>query len=98
MHYNGDVIERLDRIEFLLAEVIAKLGVRRESISRSLERDDRVLLTVGEAAKQLGVSKGYLYQKIASREFPSIKIGRSVRIPVEEMMDWIRKLDRDVQD
>jgi excisionase family DNA binding protein len=98
MRYEGDVIERLDRIEYLLAAVIARLGVSQESVSQSLVRDDRVLLKVREAAKQLGVSNSHLYQMIATKSFPSVKIGSSVRIPVEEMMNWIRKLDHSVRD
>lgn len=42
MRYDGDVIERLDRIEFLLAEVIARLGVRQESVSQSRGQEDLV--------------------------------------------------------
>ena len=98
MRYDGDVIERLDRIEYLITDVLARLGGRQESVNQSLERDDRVLLKIGEAAKQLGVSRSHLYQMITTKAFPSVKIGTSVRIPVEEMMNWIRKRERDVKD
>jgi excisionase family DNA binding protein len=98
MHYDGDVIERLDRIECLLAEVIAKRPDRQNPFKPSLALQARVLLKVSEAAQQLGVLNSYLYQMIATGGFPSVKIRRAVRIPSEDMMNWIRKFGTNVRD
>lgn len=89
MRYHGDVIERLDRIEYLLTEVIS-MRDRKEMTDRWPEA--KILLRVSEAAEQLGLSKGFLYQVIASGELPSVKIGRSRRIAVEEMLKWIQRV------
>lgn len=41
---------------------------------------DRLLLTPGEAAELLGLSKSYIYELLASETLPSITIGRARRI------------------
>lgn len=41
------------------------------------------LLTVGEAAYALNIGKRSLWRLIASGELPSVRIGRSVRVPIE---------------
>ena len=93
MYYKGDVIERLDRIEYLLAELTGTLSTVRQPLSPSLGEDGRLLISVSEAAKRLGLSRGSLYQLIAAGKCPSVRIGRAVRVPSEQMIKWIRKLE-----
>jgi excisionase family DNA binding protein len=93
MYYKGDVIERLDRIEYLLAEVNGRLATVQQPLNPSLGGDGRLLIRVSDAAKQLGLSRGSLYQLIAAGKFPSVRIGRAVRIPLELMIEWMRKLE-----
>ena len=42
----------------------------------------KLLLTVAEAAARLGVARSHLYPWLMSGELPSVKLGRSRRIPV----------------
>ena len=46
-------------------------------------------LTVREAAKALGIGEKRLYELCAQDVVPHIHIGRSVRIPVVELLQWI---------
>jgi len=45
------------------------------------QSDHRVAYSVAEAAELLGFSAGAMYQKVCRREVPSMRVGRSVRIP-----------------
>jgi excisionase family DNA binding protein len=97
MRYDGDVIQRLDRIESALGEVIVNLRDGQDPVNRRKPPQARVLLKVSEAAEQLGISRSSLYQVIAAGGFPSVRIGRSVRIPYEDMIRWIRSCGNDLR-
>lgn len=45
------------------------------------ENNGRLVLTVKEVQKLLGLSRGLVYQAIQSGQIPSIRIGRRVLIP-----------------
>lgn len=54
---------------------------------------DALLLTPEEAARLLHIARSSLYQLVLTRKLPSLKIGRSRRIPVDALADYIaRKL------
>jgi excisionase family DNA binding protein len=58
---------------------------------------ERLLLTVPEAADELGLGRSLMYEMIASREIPSIKIGRLRRIPRQALAEYVsRKLLNEV--
>jgi len=50
------------------------------------------LLTPEEAARFLNVSRTVLYQLISKNEIESIKLGRSRRIPVSALDDFVTRL------
>jgi excisionase family DNA binding protein len=50
---------------------------------------DPLLLRPTEAARLLGISRSKLYELLAADEIPAIHIGRSVRIPLAQLRDWI---------
>jgi excisionase family DNA binding protein len=50
---------------------------------------DRLLLRPIEAADAIGVSRSTIYQLLASGELPSIRIGGSIRVPLDKLRDWI---------
>lgn len=51
---------------------------------------ERLLLRVNEAAELLGVSRSKTYELIAARIIPAVRIGSSVRVPLEELRAWIK--------
>lgn len=55
----------------------------------TLLEDDRLLLTVVEAARRLGISRSLLYELIARDEIQSIRVGRLRRIPVEALTKYV---------
>lgn len=47
------------------------------------------LLTIEEVSLRLKLSRGAVYQMIARREIPFIKIGRRVRFDDRDLTSWI---------
>jgi excisionase family DNA binding protein len=48
-----------------------------------------LLLRAEQAAKLLQVGRNKLYQMAAAGEIPSLHIGRQLRIPAQELREWI---------
>jgi excisionase family DNA binding protein len=45
------------------------------------ERESRAVLTVEEAGRLLGVSRGLAYEAVQRGEIPSVRIGRRILVP-----------------
>jgi excisionase family DNA binding protein len=55
---------------------------------------ERLLLRPIEAAEAIGVGRSKIYELLARGELPSIRVGSSVRVPVDALRTWIaRQLD-----
>ena len=50
-----------------------------------------VALRVKEAAENLKIGASKTYQLIASGELPAVRIGGSVRVPVDELKAWVQQ-------
>jgi excisionase family DNA binding protein len=57
----------------------------------TLREDDRLLLTVVEAARRLEISRSLLYELMARDEIQSIRVGRLRRVPTEALSDYISR-------
>ena len=53
---------------------------------------DKLMLTPEEAAEALGVGRSTVYDLMRLQEIPSVKIGRSRRIPVSALRDFAERL------
>lgn len=51
--------------------------------------DDRLVLSVAEAARLLGVGKNHLYDMVASGEIPHVRFGRLIKIPRSTLEAWL---------
>jgi len=51
----------------------------------------RLLLTVSEAAQQLGIGRSLLYELLADGQVESIHVGRLRRIPIDALADFINR-------
>ena len=56
--------------------------------------DEKILLTIPEAAAATGYSRSFLYEQF-HRGLPVVRIGRTVRVRTDQLRDWI---DRQQQD
>jgi excisionase family DNA binding protein len=50
---------------------------------------ERLAYRVSEAAEVVGVSRSKMYELIAAGIVPAVRIGGSVRVPVEALKKWI---------
>ncbi len=51
--------------------------------------DERLTLTVSEAAQLLGISRGTAYECVRAGELPSITLGRRVLIPGQRLDELV---------
>jgi excisionase family DNA binding protein len=54
----------------------------------------RLLVRVEEAARLCSISRSRMYELVAAGEVPSLTIGRSRRIPLDELRSWIEEQTR----
>ena len=52
---------------------------------------ERLLLRPTEAADVLGVGRSKIYELIAEGLIPTVQVGSRLRIPLEELRNWIRQ-------
>lgn len=53
--------------------------------------NEKLLLTVGQAAERLGVGRSFLYSMVMAGEIASIKLGRARRIPVAALERFVEE-------
>ncbi|MGB5937211.1 MAG: helix-turn-helix domain-containing protein, partial [Ornithinimicrobium sp.] len=58
---------------------------------RTCEVMERLMLTVDEVAESLGIGKSAVYDLMRLRKLASVKIGRSRRVPVEALREYVIK-------
>jgi prophage regulatory protein len=59
---------------------------------------DKILLKPAEAAQVLGIGRSLIYELIARREIPSVKLGRCLRVPTESLNTWLKMQENQRQD
>ena len=52
---------------------------------------DRLVLTLKQAAEELGVSERTVAGLVARREIPTARIGRRVLIPMHLLREWLER-------
>lgn len=66
----------------------------RDVIDLTVRTDDRLLLTVEEAADRLGIGRSLMYELIGCGEIGSIRVGRLRRVPSESLTDYVAAMRR----
>ena len=57
----------------------------------NVEQDDRLLLTVKEAAHRLGIGRSLMYVLLESGEVQSIHVGRLRKVPVAALTAYVER-------
>jgi len=70
----------------------AVVGHQGNVLELTFHADDRILLTVPDAARRLGISRSLLYQLLADGEVESIHVGRLRRVPVDALVAYVARL------
>jgi excisionase family DNA binding protein len=55
----------------------------------TLSADLPPVLSVDQAAKLLGISRGLAFSAVRSGELPSRRVGRRILIPTEQLRRWL---------
>jgi excisionase family DNA binding protein len=56
---------------------------------RTNAMDDRLALRPSRVAEVLEISRSKTYELIAAGEIPSIRLGASIRVPVDALRAWL---------
>ena len=72
-----------DELRAVVAEAVEPLRRELAEIRRAQEGG---AMTVAEAARRLGISPRTVQRQIASGKIPALRLGRSVRIPVDAVL------------
>ena len=64
----------------------------RDIIDLTVRADNRLLLTVEEAADRLGIGRSMMYELISGGHIASIRVGRLRRVPLESLTDYVAAL------
>jgi excisionase family DNA binding protein len=62
--------------------------MREEVMSMVVEPE---LLRAEEVAKVLSIARSTVFELMAARELPVVRIGRAVRVPREALRQWINE-------
>jgi excisionase family DNA binding protein len=52
---------------------------------------ERILYRPYEAFEMLGINRSTGYRLIKLGELPSIRVGNTIRIPADELREWLRR-------
>jgi excisionase family DNA binding protein len=52
---------------------------------------ERLLLRPGEVAEVIGVGRSKVYELLAKGELPAVRVGSLVRVPVDQLKEWIQE-------
>ena len=52
---------------------------------------ERLTMTVTEAGKALGVSRPVAYELAKREDFPVVRVGRRLLVPVDGLREWLKK-------
>lgn len=63
----------------------------KPSVDLTLRADNRVLLTVEEAAERLGIGRSFMYELIGDGRVRSLRVGRLRRIPVDALDEFVAR-------
>jgi excisionase family DNA binding protein len=59
---------------------------------------EKILLKPTEAAQVLGIGRSLIYELIAQRKIPSVRLGRCLRIPTVSLNAWLKMEENQRQD
>jgi len=55
---------------------------------------EKLAYRIPEAAEAIGISRTKTYNLIKEGKLPSVRIGASLRVPVEALREWLKRKGR----
>lgn len=59
---------------------------------------EKLLLRPDEAAVAIGVGRSKIYSLIAAGELPAVRVGSSLRVPLEDLRIWVERRTQEQRD
>lgn len=59
---------------------------------------DIQLLKINEAARIAGIGRSAAYDLVTRGDWPSVKLGRSLRVPLKGLQAWLADREREAED
>lgn len=88
---------RATEIAGLLGRLAELIAPEHQAPPEPRSLPERVLLTVEEAAEQLGIGRTLMYQLVRTGEVESVRIGRLRRVPTVAIHDYTARLVTDTR-
>lgn len=76
--------------------VVKTSGGGWRGLPRSAEREERLCVTVPEAARMLGVSRNFAYELVRRSELPVVRFGKRILIPRVALEKTLERAGTDV--
>ena len=56
---------------------------------------EKLLLRPTEAAELIGIGRSHVYALIKDGTLPSVKLGKSLRVPTDRLRQWVERQEAD---
>ena len=63
----------------------------KNDIPQQSSPENKVTLTVSEAAEMIGISKPSMYEVVRAGKVRSVKVGKKILISRQSLLDWLKK-------
>jgi excisionase family DNA binding protein len=70
-------------------ETRARIAPEAQIINLTIESDEKLLLTVVEAAHRLGIGRTLMYELLGTGRIESVHVGRLHKVPVEALTRFV---------
>lgn len=74
-----------------MPETVRDEAIDRAFVTQRRRQLERLLLRPSEAADVAGVSRTTAYMLLASGAWPKVIIGKSIRVPLDGLREWIAR-------
>ena len=96
-----DDTDRLERLKAALQAHRQALDALEDALLAELESHTKhdgaghKLLSLSEVRQELGMSKGWVYQRIRSGEIPHVKLGHNIKVRREDLDAYLQAQRRE---
>ncbi len=97
-----DDTDRLERLKAALQAHRKALDALEDALLAELESHTKhdgagghELLSLKEVSQELGMSKGWVYQRIRSGEIPHVKLGHNIKVRREDLEAYLQAQRRE---
>ena len=84
-----------EQVHQIVDELLLKLDAEPEHLNNEIPQqsspENKVTLTVTEAAQLIGICKPKMYEIVRARKVRFVKVGKKILISRQSLLDWLKK-------